>query len=51
MMAVWTSIKDPTYLGIRPTREESKRALEEMMPLEDITMGVPLYKQPNRRSH
>ena len=44
MMAVWVSIKDPTCLAIRPTREESERALEEMMPLEDITSGSSIIQ-------
>lgn len=37
--AVWASIKDPTCLAIRLASEEAERALEEMMPLEDIPPG------------
>ena len=37
--AVWKSIKDPTCLALRPASEETERALEEMMPPEDITSG------------
>ena len=44
MTAVWASIKDPTCLAIRPTREESERALKEMMPLEDITLGSSMIE-------
>ena len=36
---VWKSIKDPICLTLRPVSEEIKRALEEMMPPEDIMPG------------
>ena len=36
---VWKSIKGPTCLTLRPASKEIERALEEMMPPEDITPG------------
>ena len=39
MATVPGAIKDPTCLALRPVTEEGERALEEMMPPEDIPRG------------
>lgn len=44
VVVVWASIKDPTFLAIRLVREETERALEEMMPLVDILPGRTMAK-------
>ena len=46
---VWKSIKDPTCLTLRPVSEEIKRALEEMMPPEDITPGKIVAEQAQEK--
>ena len=47
--AVWKSIIDPTCLVLRPVSEETKRALEEMMPPGDITSGKTAAKQAEQK--
>lgn len=46
---IWKSIKDPTCLTLRPAIEETEKALEEMMPPDDITLGKVVLEQAKQK--
>ena len=46
---IWKSIKDPTCLAWRPVIKETERALDEMMPPDDIMPGKVVSEQAEQK--